>query len=169
MGRVCEVKRPHLLLELARACPELRFDLVGPADDSAYTRHVLEAARAVPNLAVCGGISRADVSARYLRASCLVCTSHAEGFPNTFLEAWSHGLPVVSTFDPDGLIAERGTGRAAADVAGLAAGLRELLSRPEEWRRASERSRRYYLDNHTLEASMPRFEAVFAELAAEDR
>jgi glycosyltransferase involved in cell wall biosynthesis len=126
---------------------------------------VLDAARGVPNLAVCGPASRPDVPPLYLGASCLVCTSRAEGFPNTFLEAWSHGLPVVSTFDPDGLIAGAGLGRAATDVAGLAAGLREMLGRPEEWRVASEKGRRYYLDNHTLEASLPRFEALFAELA----
>ena len=169
IGRVCEQKRPHLLLELARACPDVGFDLVGPADTSPYTRAVLEAVRSTPNVRVRGAVPRPKVPALYLAASCLVCTSRDEGFPNTFLEAWSHGLPVVSTFDPDGLIAERGLGGAAADVAELAAGIRHLLLSPEEWRGASERARRHYLDNHTIEGAMSRFEAVFLELGASER
>jgi len=169
IGRVCEQKRPHLLLELARACPDVGFDLVGPADTSPYTRAVLEAVRSTPNVRVRGAVPRPKVPALYLAASCLVCTSRDEGFPNTFLEAWSHGLPVVSTFDPDGLIAERGLGGAAADVAELAAGIRHLLLSPEEWRGASERARRHYLDNHTIEGAMSRFEAVFLELGASGR
>jgi len=166
IGRVCEVKRPHLLVELARACPAVGFDLVGPPDATFYTREVLETLRTIPNVKVRGTVSRLDVPSLYREAACLVCTSRDEGFPNTFLEAWSHGLPVVSTFDPDGLIAERGLGRAATDVAGLASGIRELLARPEEWRGASERARQYYLDNHTVEAAMTRFESLFLEVAA---
>ena len=166
IGRVCEQKRPHLLLELARACPEVEFDLVGPPDASPYTRNVLGAARMIPNVRVRGGVPRPDVPALYRESSCLVCTSRDEGFPNTFLEAWSHGLPVVSTFDPDGLIAEQGLGRAADDIAGLAVGVRDLLASPGEWRGASERARRYYLDNHTVDAAMSRFEALFLGLSA---
>jgi glycosyltransferase involved in cell wall biosynthesis len=169
IGRVCEQKRPHLLLELARACPEVDFDLVGPADASSYTRKVLEAARSTPNIKVRGSVARPDVPGLYLASSCLVCTSRDEGFPNTFLEAWSHGLPVVSTFDPDSLIAERGLGRAADGVAELAASIRDLLGRPEEWQSASQRARKYYLDNHTIEAAMSRFESVFLELGGGGR
>jgi glycosyltransferase involved in cell wall biosynthesis len=166
IGRVCEVKRPHLLVELARACPDVGFDLVGPPGASAYVGGVLQAFSATPNVRILGGVARADVPALYRDSACLVSTSRDEGFPNTFLEAWSHGLPVVSTFDPDGLIAERGLGRAATSVPELAAGIRELLARPEEWRRASERARRYYLENHTVEAAMSRFESLFLELDA---
>ena len=30
IGRICEVKRPDRLLDLAETCPDLNFDLVGP-------------------------------------------------------------------------------------------------------------------------------------------
>ncbi len=99
----------------------------------------------------------------YRKASVLCCTSDFEGFPNTFLEAWSWGLPVVSTFDPDGLIIDRGLGQVAKDVGGLAAGIRALLDSPERWARASQSARDYYRENHDADKAMPRFEQVFLD------
>lgn len=168
IGRVCAVKRPHLLLDVARACPELGFDLVGPSDGSAYARQVLADASALGNLAVHGGVPRAAVAGHYRRAAGLLCTSLYEGFPNTFLEAWSHGLPVVSSFDPDGVIAGHALGATAPDVPGLAAGLRELVASRERWRDQSLRCRRYYSETHSLDGAMAAFERLFLELSAAD-
>jgi glycosyltransferase involved in cell wall biosynthesis len=166
IGRLCEVKRPDRLLDLARACPDLQFDLVGPADGSPYARAVLERARGIPNLTVHGPATREEVPAFYRGAACLCSTSDREGFPNTFLEAWSHGVPVVSTFDPDGLIATHGLGASARDVPGLAAALRALLSSPDRWSEASASARRYWLDHHALDRAMPRFEQIFLDTVA---
>lgn len=163
IARICEQKRPDRLLDLAERCPELQFDLVGPAGGDDYSRRVLERARLVDNVTVHGSIPRAQVGDLYQRASCMCATSDFEGFPNTFLEAWSCGLPLVSTFDPDGLIAGRDLGVTADDVTSLAAGLRGLLTSPDRWRRASENGRRYYLENHTVDAVLPRFEQVFLQ------
>ena len=164
IGRICEQKRPDRLLELARTCPELAFDFVGPMNGSRYAQRVCEEAKCIPNVNVHGPAPREQVPGFYKRASVMCCTSGFEGFPNTFLEAWSHGLPIVSTFDPDGLIASRGLGLVAEDVSGLARGIRELVASPERWRQASRNAREYYLENHTVEAVMPQFERVFRDV-----
>lgn len=67
----------------------------------------------------------------YAAADAFVCPSRHEPLGNVILEAWTHGLPVLSTDNEgaqelitpghDGLIAPR------ADPAGLAAGLEHLL------------------------------------------
>jgi glycosyltransferase involved in cell wall biosynthesis len=161
VGRISPEKRPELFLELARSCPELQFDLVGPADHGPCADRVAAEARALKNLTLHGAIAREKVYDFYRGAAFLCSTSLFEGFPNTFLEAWSQGLPVVSTFDPDGLIATRGLGAAATDVPGLAHALRELCSSADRWSTASRRAREYFTENHTLESAMPRFERVF--------
>jgi glycosyltransferase involved in cell wall biosynthesis len=102
----------------------------------------------------------------YTVATAVLCTSDYEGFPNTFLEAWSHGLPVVSSFDPDGLIESRALGATAVDAAGLAAAVRDLVASPERWRVASRRSRRYYSESHTVDGAMAAFERLLLELTA---
>ncbi len=164
IGRVCEVKRPDRLLELARSCPDVHFDMVGPAGDSEYARNICERARTLKNVTVHGPASRDRVAEFYRRAKLLCCTSDFEGFPNTFLEAWSYGVPIVSTVDPDGLIAERGLGRVVEDTSDLIGGTCEMLRSPEQWARASKAARAYYMEHHTTEKAMVGFEQVFVAL-----
>jgi len=163
VGRLCEAKNPCRFLDVAEACPDLSFDFVGPVCDTPYSQSVCARARRLPNVTVHGPVAREKVPEFYKRAACLCCTSNFEGFPNTFLEAWSHGLPVVSTFDPDDLIASHGLGAVTGDTEGLVHAVRSLLASPERWGRASANARQYYLENHTVDGAMERFKRVFLE------
>ena len=164
IGRICEQKRPDRLLDLAEACPDLEFDLVGPAADTEYARTVCRRAKGTVNVTLHGPAAWDRVPEFYKKARVMCCTSDYEGFPNTFLEAWSYGLPIVSTVDPDNLIAEKGLGRVAKDVPELARGIRALLDSPQLWRKTSQAARQHYLQNHTVEKAMTRFEQVFGDL-----
>jgi len=165
IGRVYHVKRPDLLLDLATMCPELQFDVVGQMADTEYTRKVCERAKTIHNVTLHGPASRNAVAEFYKSAKLVCCTSDFEGFPNTFLEAWSFGVPVVSTVDPDGLVVQRGLGRVGKDVSDLAARMRELLNSPELYRKVSQAARLYYAANHTVDVAMARFERVFLDLS----
>ena len=165
IGRICEVKRPDRLLDIAQACPDLQIDFVGPASETEYARNVYARALTLPNVVVHGPATRARVEEFYRAARVLCCTSDFEGFPNTFLEAWSWGVPVVSTCDPDHLIAARGLGRFGTEPGELVRGIRELLDAPEQWRQASRSARAYYVSHHALDSAMEQFERVFCELA----
>jgi glycosyltransferase involved in cell wall biosynthesis len=148
---------------MAEACPDLQFDVVGPRESGDYSARMEERGKTISNVKMHGAVSRDQMPNFYKQAACLCCTSDFEGFPNTFLEAWSHGLPVVSLFDPDDLIAERRLGAVADDTKGLAVALRELLASPDRWREASLNARRYYTENHTMETVMPKFEKAFLD------
>jgi glycosyltransferase involved in cell wall biosynthesis len=164
VGRIVPLKRLEWLLDIAEAMRDVCFDVVGPPDpETDYTRALLERARTLPNVVLHGRIDRPGMSEVYRPAACLCCTSAYEGFPNTFVEAWSHGVPAVSTFDPDDLISNRGLGAVAQDVSGLVTALRSLLGSPLRWRQASENARQYYQENHTVQEVMPRFEQFFLE------
>jgi len=122
-------------------------------------------AAGIPNVEMCGRVPHARMAEYYQRSHVLCCTSAYEGFPNTFLEAWSIGLPVVSTFDPDGVIAANGLGWVARDVDGIVDCLRKIAESPESWHRASQAARQYYLTNHTPEVCLPAFERLLLHVA----
>ena len=123
------LKRPELALELARQLPDMKFTLAGgpmPGGQTYYDDVAAAAAR-LPNVTMLGAVRYADTGALFDRAKLFLNTSSIEGFPNTFLQAWIRGVPVVSFFDPDGLVQRLQLGRIATSVDEMRDGLRGLL------------------------------------------
>ena len=164
VGRISEEKRPDRLLDVAERCPDLRFDLVGPSAGSVYAQNILARAKTRANVTTHGGMTQEQLSILYQEASGLCSTSDNEGFPNVFLEAWSYGVPIVSTLDPDQVIVNNELGFVATDVVGIEAAIRQLFLLPERWEIASQNAQNYYFHNHCLDQVMPRFEQVFLSL-----
>jgi glycosyltransferase involved in cell wall biosynthesis len=166
VARISPFKRLEWLLDVAEVLPEMSFEIVGVVEhDNDYSRGLMHRCETLSNVTFRGRVAREQMPEVYRNATCLCCTAIVEGFPNTFLEAWSQGIPIVSTYDPDDLIATHELGAAAHDVESLAAGLSKLHSDPSVWQGASQRSRQYYLDNHTVDTVLPRFEKVFIQVA----
>lgn len=162
VARIVIAKRLEMLLSLAAIAPDIQFDVVGDGDrNDPYVSDLIARAQVLPNVRLLGRVEREHIPGVYRGAVCLCCTSIHEGFPNTFLEAWSQGLPVVSTFDPDETIAERGLGGVAKDEQGLLGIIRDLTASEAIWRVTADRCRDYYTRNHLPEAVIPKFEDVF--------
>ncbi|WP_254822897.1 glycosyltransferase family 4 protein [Haloglomus halophilum] len=90
-------KRPHLFLQLAEALPDCEFVLAGPDGSSEeYNERIARRASQLDNVTNLGRVDPDRIHERYRRATALVSTSAHEGFPNTFLEAWRYGTPVLS-------------------------------------------------------------------------
>jgi glycosyltransferase involved in cell wall biosynthesis len=107
-------KRPEWFTRLAERHPELECVMAGvlpppPLTDRDY-RDALAVAARCPNLKVQGAVAHERIAEFLREAALFTHTSPAEGFPNVFLEAWSVGLPSVTCFDPDGIIAREGIG-----------------------------------------------------------
>lgn len=167
IGRVCRVKRPDRLLDLAEKCPDIPFDFVGPAGNTDYSRSICRRAKTLSNVTIHGSVPRESVYGFYRKATLLCCTSDVEGFPNTFLEAWSCGLPIVTMYDPDNLVDGKGLGKVGKDVTELALGIRTLLDSSADYYRCSALAREYYLQHHTVDKALREFEKVFSSVASE--
>lgn len=165
VARLCKQKRPDRLMEVAEKMPETTFDVVGPHYDEPIVRGALEHAAKLPNVVIHGSQPRPKVAEKYLDAALLLCTSDYEGFPNTFLEAWSHGLPIVSTFDPDGLIQSQKLGVVGKSVDDLVMGIRGLLTDNSYYAQISGNALRFFRETHSSDIILPRFEEVFLRVA----
>jgi glycosyltransferase involved in cell wall biosynthesis len=163
-GRLAPQKRPELLLELARRCPEVVFDVVGAAQSGAAEHEFTAGAAAVPNLRLHGFVPHGGLGAFYDRAAALVCTSVREGFPNTFLEAWSRARPVLTTVDPDDVVRREGVGLVAGGLEELAEAARTLSKQGREWAGMAGRARAYYLREHRPDRVLDLYEALLDNL-----
>ena len=167
VGRISGEKRLDRLLTIAAQLPNITFEIAGAVDAAfAAGNALIEQARTRPNIRVLGQVARDGMPAVYEGATCLLCTSDYEGFPNTFLEAWTHGVPVVSTIDPDGVIAAEQLGYTATTDAGLARHI-EHLDVGLEARAAIGRRAQIYVDaHHSKESALTAFEQTFCEVMA---
>lgn len=159
VGRFTPEKRLSWVLEAARQSPEMDFAIVGDGPDSVM-REAREAAIPLHNVSLLGRVPHEKMIDHYMRADVLLCTSEREGFPNTFLEAWSLGVPVVTTFDPDGVVASERLGATAGDVEGLSDALRSLVGDAKEIQDCGRRCRRYFEQHHGVASIVDRLEAL---------
>jgi len=162
VGSFKPVKRLEILLDLAVARPAWEFHVVGSGDPNhEYVQRLESRAKMLPNVSLHRGATDDQLHEAYLRAHVLVCTSGIEGFPTTFLEAWARALPVVSTVDPDGVIAAHHLGAAttpehlAEAIVGVLAQVRDGLP---------ERVRAHYLATHTVEPFVTAHERLFRKV-----
>jgi glycosyltransferase involved in cell wall biosynthesis len=147
-------KRPELAVALARRLNRREMTMIGgPCPGMGrYYDSVRRSAEDAPGLAFRGPVPYRQVNGFFHRARLFVNTSESEGFPNSFLQAWIRGVPVVSFFDPDGLIARHGLGAVPADLDAMAAAVERFLDNPAEREAAGERARRFARETYGPEA-----------------
>ena len=162
VGRIAPEKNMEMFIDVARSLPAMRFLIVGPAKPSdPYSESLRERASSVPNLSFFGPAEKRQLARLYRSAAALCCTSHYEGFPNTFVEAWSLGLPVVSTVDPDGVIAGHGLGAHVSGLEDTRRALQDLIGSPHRREHIAKAARHYFETTHQLDTAMQRFESLF--------
>ena len=145
-----DLKRPDLALQLARQMPARHIHMIGgpvPGFSDLYQR-IESAARNVRNVTFYGRVPYHEMGDLYDRAKIFVNTSDVEGFPNSFLQSWCRGVPVVSFFDPNGLIKREGLGVSPNSIDDMASAVHRLLADQTEWRKTSQRCRNYMEQTH---------------------
>jgi glycosyltransferase involved in cell wall biosynthesis len=145
------LKRPELVLELARQLPNVRFTMAGgptPKGET-YYEDMLAAAARLPNVTMTGPVRYRDSGDLFDRAKVFLNTSSIEGFPNTFLQSWIRGVPVVTFFDPDGLVQRTPLGRVAKSVDDMREAIRGLLEIDVDRQLLGRRARDFALREFT--------------------
>jgi glycosyltransferase involved in cell wall biosynthesis len=167
IGRFSREKRLELLLDVAGQCPEIEFEVVGDGIDEPYVRGLKLRASVISNVRMRGYLPHDQTLRCYDRANALVCTSSTEGFPNVFLEAWSRGIPVVTTFDPDGVVEDFNVGLYVGTTKAMAGAIGRICYDKRLSRRLGGRAHEYYRAHHTVEAAVSAYDRLFQQLIRE--
>ena len=160
-------KRPELFLELARRLPHLRFRMVGGPSaevggESLFAR-IKEAAAGIPNLEFVGFVPFVEIDRHFNAARLFVNTSDYEGFPNTFLQSWSRGIPTVSFCDTGSASGGEPVVHVAADMHGMTQLVEKLMRDDNCWHQAGARARDCYRSFHTPDAALAAYERLFVK------
>lgn len=166
VGNFWAVKRPAMFLELAEKLPQYQFVMVGGphGGEEHVFEEVREKARDVSNLQFVGPVPYADVGQYFDGASVFINTSATEGFPSTYMQSWSRGVPVIATFDADKLITRYGLGRHCTDLDELAAAVDEFVQDEELRASSGERAAKYVREHHSLEVFAAKHAELFMQL-----
>jgi glycosyltransferase involved in cell wall biosynthesis len=160
-------KRGEKLLEIARLLPQHRFVMVGGPDPAhrPYFEALVEAARALPNVEPIGFAPYEETERYFNGARAFLNTSLYEGFPNTFLQSWSRGIPTVGFFDTGSRREGKPPYDLVKDVRQAARAIDRLMRDDVHWHQASQRSLAHFHDNHAMDAVIAMYEREISALA----
>lgn len=158
------VKQAELFLDLAKAVPEAKFQMIGGPlfDEDKYFASIRTAAQGIPNMDFLGPIPRHKIDYYFAKASILVNTSIIEGFPNTFLEAWAAHTPVVTlNADPDEIICRYRLGFHSKDFDRMVEDVQTLLKNQGLRDEMGRNGRRYVEQEHNAEKIVGQYVKLF--------
>ena len=160
-------KRPEMFLKLAVAFPNEKFVYIGAEDPSnpELYKKIKKETEALKNIDFLGFQPFNKTEKFFDHAKCLVNTSESEGFPNTYLQAWRRGIPVIATVDPDGIISRKSLGYVCHTIDDFKLSLKKLIYGKFN---NTEQIIRYYNKNHS-ESNIYLYSSVLEKLIAKPK
>jgi len=167
VGRLAWEKRFEMLLDVAERCDaRIFFDVLGISPDMLSTTSLMRRVLRCANIRMHGYVPYAEAMKLYIGARALICTSMVEGFPNTFLEAWSRSIPVATTFDPDGVVAANRLGLYATGIEALIDAVHVICFDQPLHAEIAGNAFHYYQEHHTLDTVIPQYQSLFEDQIA---
>jgi glycosyltransferase involved in cell wall biosynthesis len=114
-----------------------------------YSERIIDILKALPNVKYRGQVAPEEAGQVIANAAAFLSTSDAEGFPNTFLQAWASGTPIVSLgLDPGAAIRQQGIGIVSESVENAVVDLHALIDSSQQRETIGVRARRYVAETH---------------------
>lgn len=147
-------KNPEAFVELAlyfQSRKDTVFIMAGRSGTSKWSAKILDRIETMPNITYLGELKIEDVNKLLSDAYLFVNTSYYEGFPNTFIQAWLRGVPVLSLMvDPDHVLENHQTGKYAGDFTHLIKYLELFLNDETLRNNAGKKALEYAREYHSM-------------------
>ncbi len=147
------MKRPEIFVKLAKDLQyidKVEFIMVGRTGESKLYENLHKEILQLKNLNYLGEIPIEDVNELLALAHIFVNTSVAEGFPNTFIQAWMRKVPVVSmTFNADNVLDKNDIGFFGGTYEGLKAAVKKLIEDKKLQCEMGERAQSYAFEHYS--------------------
>lgn len=166
VSNIYQIKGPEIFIEFARQMPGEKFVMVGgivKGQEKLY-EYVLRQSEKLPNLCFKGFLPFEETEKEFNKAKLFVNTSVYEGFPNTFLQAWRQGVPVLSFVDPDGLIEKNSLGLLSINKEDMFKKMKMILSDGGKWN--SKHIKNFFDENLIISKQVDEYEKIFNSMFA---
>jgi glycosyltransferase involved in cell wall biosynthesis len=147
--------------------PDHEFRMIGGPGDGERELYdsIKVRADATKNVRFLGFLPFERTEEQFDQASVFVNTSESEGFPNTFLQAWSRGVPSVSFVDAGARLDRNPVGLLVRSFDEMLAAVRSVAADDAFRVREGQRCAAYVERNHSPDRIVELYERVFAEMA----
>lgn len=169
VGNIKENKRPELLLECAKAFPQLQFTMIGDGDMQDWVKETIQKEN-LRNVRLTGRIPNEQVYDHMQESDLLLMTSKFEGLPKVIGEGMFAGLPAIyinETYNVD-YIKDGENGFAVPDVEAMKQTVQKLLDEPELFRQVS-RAAYETIQDYTWDKLIKQYENYFITQLEEKR
>jgi glycosyltransferase involved in cell wall biosynthesis len=154
IGNFKQTKRPELFERLAKDIShldEIEFIMIGRTGSRAQYRELSDRIQRTKNINYLGECSIEEVNGILAEAHIFVSTSVAEGFPNTFIQAWMRKVPVMSIdVNVDGIFDDRRLGLYASSYEELRENVIKLIKDPDLRETMGNYAQDYAFKYHSL-------------------
>lgn len=156
IARCEEWKQPDFFINLARNNSDKSFVMICPKVKEDYFLKIKKTASEVSNLTFIDYVSF-EQTWKYFEEACLfINTSVAEGFPQTFIQSVSRGVPIITlNANPDNFILDNVCGFVCGgDVKKLDSNLNKILEDKNTYEKISSNCIDYAKKNHSFEKNI---------------
>jgi glycosyltransferase involved in cell wall biosynthesis len=162
------VKRPSLVLELARQLPEYQFVIIMTVAIKETHDQCMKIASTLPNVTLVEFVPFEQIEQYFANARIHLNTSVFEGFPNTFLQAAKYSVPTVSLqVDPGGMLTEYGCGAfCEGDLEKAKQNITSLMTNNSLCAALGKRSFEYVQEFHDKDKIVQQYEIAIKSILA---
>jgi len=166
VGNIKPLKQPELFIQVAKilsSVNDMRFIMIGKPAIGKYQAKLERQISTIKNLSYLGLQSMSDVDSVLSKAHLLVNTSLYEGFPNTFIQAWIRGVPVISLIvNPDNVLTTFNIGCHSRTIDKMIKDLLGLYTDRTALSDMSQSARYYALNYHSYSKNRQRITEILS-------
>jgi glycosyltransferase involved in cell wall biosynthesis len=170
VANIKPLKQPETFVDLAErlgTVTDAEFIMIGRPGSAKYQRRLESRIRKVRGLTYLGERSMDEINRILAESHIFVNTSEYEGFPNTFVQAWLHEVPVVSLHvDPDDVLTKQGLGFHSGSLDKLVQDTRSLIENSDLRTRIGERAKAYAMEHHGLTKNLNQVAEFFERISS---